>query len=374
MSTRCRGSQRVVVVVGATGAVGRELLEILRSRGVPDGAVRALASERSNGSLLPYGEIAIPVTSVCEEAFAGATLAIFAADAAVSRCWVPVARRAGALVIDNSSAFRLDADVPLVVPEVNGGCLEPLSGPSASGGLVANPNCSAAILTIAVAPLLREFGLEAITVSTYQAVSGAGLAAMEELKAQAARAVAGELQAPGVVFGEPCAFNVFSHDSAVELDSGINGEERKIISETRKLLATPRLPVTPTCVRVPVIRAHTQAITARLERAVTESEVRAALSGGAGLRMVDDRARNSFPTPLKASGCDDVLVGRVRLDPGLIEDVGPGVAPRSRGVCLLVCGDQLRKGAALNAVQIAEHLGVLEYLIRVEDRRKDRVA
>lgn len=333
-----------IAVVGATGAVGREALAIFAARGVPAAQIVALASDRSAGLELPYGADAVRVAAVTEQSFAGCRAALFAADADTARKLVPAARRAGCVVVDNSSAFRMDPGVPLVVPEVNGRCLDERPA------LIANPNCSAAILLVAVEPLRARFGITRIVVATYQAVSGAGIAAMDELRAQA-RAPEGSAPAPAV-FREPCAFNVFSHDSAVDAEDGLNVEERKLIEECRKITGQPDLAVTPTCVRVPVLRAHTEAITVTLARAAREDEVRAAYAGGAGLEVVDDRRANAFPTPLKAAGRDAVLVGRLRPDPG----VARGRDGASVGWCLLASGDQLRKGAALNAVQILERV------------------
>jgi aspartate-semialdehyde dehydrogenase len=294
------------------------------------------------------------VRELAPECFDDCPLAIFAADAQTAREYAPIAVGAGALVIDNSSAFRMDPAVPLVVPEVNGDQLE-----SGSPRLIANPNCTTIILLTALEPLRRAFGVEAIDVATYQAVSGAGLAGMEELLDQTRAAfvpTAGENGNGGPrVFAEPCAFNVFSHDSAIDVATGVNGEERKVIDETRKIWADPAVRVTPTCVRVPVLRAHTEAITVTLRKPATEREVRDALALGEGLEVIDDRAANRFPTPRRASERDPVLVGRIRPDPGEPSDEHG----RSRRWCLLACGDQIRKGAALNAIQIAEFAGRL---------------
>ncbi|MCC6676109.1 MAG: aspartate-semialdehyde dehydrogenase [Phycisphaerales bacterium] len=334
-----------LVIVGATGAVGREALGILEARGHPAAGIAAVASARSSGAKLGYAGGEIEVAALSERAFEGADVALFCADAETARRWAPVAVRAGAVVVDNSSAFRMDPDVPLVIPEVNGGLVAEAAGPR----IIANPNCSTIILLAALNPLRAVFGVERIVVATYQAVSGAGAAAIDELHGQA-RAVLGGGEARPEVFREPCAFNVFSHDSAVDEETGLNVEEQKLIAETRKIWGDEQVEVTPTCVRVPVVRAHTEAITVTLARSATEEEVRRAIGGGAGLAVIDDRPGNRFPTPLKAAGGDEVLVGRIRRDPGR----AAGPAGASRGWCLLVCGDQLRKGAALNAVQIAD--------------------
>lgn len=340
-----------VAVVGATGAVGRETISILRERGVAADRVLALASARSTGTRIAFGEREIPVfplrETAAEDAFGLADVVIFAADAETPRAYAPLALRRGAFVIDNSSAFRLEDGVPLVVPEVNGALLEGRQVPR----LVANPNCSTILLLVALEPLRASFGVRSVVVSTYQAVSGAGLAAIDELRAQSRGALEG-VRPDGRVFAEPCAFNVFSHDSAIDPATGMNGEERKLIEETRKIWNDPRVPITPTCVRVPVERAHSESVLVELRRPAHEEEVRQVLERGAGVRVIDDRAGNAFPTPLKASGHDDVLVGRIRPDPGAGFD-GRG---RSSRWCLWLSGDQIRKGAALNAVQIAERL------------------
>lgn len=344
----------LVAVVGATGAVGREVISVLLGRGVEARRIRALASERSAGSVLRVGAESFEVGIAGPGSFGGVGVAIFAADAETARGLAPAAVEAGATVIDNSSAFRRVEGVPLVVPEVNWGALE-----GGDSRLVANPNCSTILLVVALEPLRRAFGVEAIDVATYQAVSGAGQGGIDELLEQTRRELGGGgVPERGVVFQEPCAFNVFSHDSGVEGSTGLNGEERKLIEETRKIWGDRSVRVTPTCVRVPVVRAHTQAVTVTLRRGATEAEVRAALGGAPGVRVVDDRAANRFPTPRNASGGDDVLVGRIRPDPSEVGGEGNGVCGGRRW-CLMLSGDQLRKGAALNAVQIAEGLGLL---------------
>lgn len=338
-------------IVGATGAVGRETISILYERGVPANQILALASARSTGARLAYGEREIPVyqlrEAAAEDAFGRADVMIFAADAETSRAYTPLALQRGAIVVDNSSAFRLDDDVPLVVPEVNGALLEGRQVPR----IVANPNCSTILLLVALEPLRASFGVRSVVVSTYQAVSGAGIAAIDELRSQS-RAVLEGSERVRRVFAEPCAFNVFSHDSAIDPATGLNGEERKLIDETRKIWDDPRLSITPTCVRVPVERAHSESVVVELRQPAHEDEVRRVLERAPGVRVIDDRVGNAFPTPLKASGIDDVLVGRIRPDPGAGFD-GRGRCTRW---CLWLSGDQIRKGAALNAVQIAERL------------------
>ncbi|MBL8962704.1 MAG: aspartate-semialdehyde dehydrogenase [Phycisphaeraceae bacterium] len=351
-SVRVTGAARAgtgrFTVAGATGAVGREVLSILSARGVAAHRVVALASESSAGSTVPYGGAVLRVASLREDSFRPGDLALFATGAEVARRFAPMAVASGSWVVDNSSAFRLDPKVPLIVPEINGSRLTRTVTPPR---LVANPNCSTVILLTSLEPLRRDFGVRSIVVATYQAVSGAGLGAIEELRTQTRRVLDGAAAEPSY-FREPCAFNVFSHDSAVDEQTGLNGEERKIIDEARKIWMEPDLPITPTCVRVPVVRAHTQAITVRLGRPASEAQVRESLAGGAGIRVIDDRRENRFPTPLLATGRDEVLVGRVRPDPAA-RPAGGGVCD---SWCLLVSGDQLRKGAATNAVQIADLL------------------
>jgi aspartate-semialdehyde dehydrogenase len=369
MSGNRRLDRVKIAVVGATGAVGRELLSILEGDGVDASCVRVLASARSAGSRRPYAGGELLVGEALPESFAGVDVVFFTATAAVSKQLVPHAAAAGSLVVDNSSAFRLEPGVPLVVPEINGDLIEPSrtrwnpgvqSDPAgryrdetairggAGARVIANPNCSTIILLTGLEPLRRWFGIDRVHVCTYQAVSGAGASAIDELRHQSHEVLARRAAVPSV-FREPCAFNVFSHNSAVDEATGLNVEERKIIDESRKIWGLPNLHVTPTCVRVPVERAHLEAVTVTLGEAAREIEVRAAFDGAAGIRVIDDRAANSFPTPLKAAGRDEVLVGRIRPDPGTPIDANG----RTKCWSLLIAGDQLRKGAALNAVQIA---------------------
>lgn len=354
-------------MVGATGAVGEELLGILAERGVDPRRLRCLASSRSAGRRLSCGGTEIPVETATDEALRTlepGDLAFFSAGADVSRELAPVVAERGATMIDNSSAFRMDPDVPLVVPEINGNLLQAKDGPGPR--LVANPNCSAILLVMALEPLRRAFGIEEIVVSTYQAVSGAGAAALRELEDQSRTVLDGGEPVPSV-FGEPCAFNVFSHDSPVDPRTGRNVEEQKIIDETRRIWDLPRLALTVTCVRVPVRRAHTESILVTLSAPATEEQVRRALEAAAGVRVLDDREAGVFPTALAASGRDEVLVGRIRAEPlaaeatdeGRDREDGTAGTPRSRRFGLIAAGDQLRKGAALNAVQIAEVMGIL---------------
>jgi aspartate-semialdehyde dehydrogenase len=328
-----------VAIVGATGAVGQEFCAVLRERRFPIRGLRLFASARSAGRSVAGVDGPVTIEPLTPRCFEGVDVAFISAGAAVAREFVPQATRAGALVIDNSSAFRMDPDVPLVVPEINAAAAH------RHHGVIANPNCSAIILAVVVWPLHRINPIRRIVVSTYQAASGAGARALAELETQTRAVLAGQAAQPAV-FPVPCAFNVFSHNSPVGAD-GYNLEETKLIRETRRIFGAEALPIAPTCLRVPVLRAHTESISIEFSAPLPVAEARRILSAAPGVRLVDDAARGRFPTPLEATGQDDVLVGRIRHDPSV---------PDGRGLQLICSGDQLRKGAALNAVQIAELL------------------
>ncbi len=330
--------KRNVAILGATGAVGREFLSIFQERHWDIGELRLLASPRSAGAKVPYRGGALTVEEVSADSFKGVDIALFSAGAGPSRTWAPIATHAGARVIDNSSAFRMDADVPLVIPEIN---------PDAIGDsrLIANPNCSTIIMNMAVWPLHQRRRVKRIVVSTYQAASGAGWQAMQELEDQSRDVLTGKKASPKV-FPHAIAFNLFSHNTTIGPD-GYNVEESKMIHETRKIFREPRMAITATCIRVPVLRAHSESINLTFDEPMSEQEAREILSKAPGVKVVDDRAANYFPMPIDASGKDDVLVGRIRQDASL---------KGGHGLDLFVSGDQLRKGAALNAVQIAERL------------------
>jgi aspartate-semialdehyde dehydrogenase len=330
----------IVAIVGATGAVGAELIGCLEQRSFPLSSLKLLASGRSAGRAMGFRGGAIAVQALDERAFEGVDLALFAVDADTARTFVPIALQAGAVVVDNSSAFRLSH--PLIVPEINGTRLRAADG----GRLVANPNCTAIIACMALAPIQRRFGLRRVLMSSYQAASGAGAPAMAELLDSTRAYLEGRPFTP-TVLPHPYAFNVFSHNDAVDLASGYNGEEQKVMAETRILLDAPALPVGITSVRVPVLRAHAISIVAELDGPVDVDAVRAVLVDAPGVRLVDDRAANHFPMPAEAQNQGEVLAGRVRVDAS---------DPSGRSVALFVAGDQLLKGAALNAVQIAEAL------------------
>lgn len=330
------GSGYHVAIAGATGAVGTEFLRVLESHSFPVASLRLLASERSEGKKLRFRGEEITVQRLTENSFEGVQVAFFSAGASRSRQFAPAAVKAGAVVIDNSSAFRMDPQVPLVVPEIN------LEDARAHQGIIANPNCSTIIMLMAVAPLHRLSRVRRIVVSTYQSASGAGAQAMQELLDQTAAVLEGKEVTPRVL-PHRIAFNLFSHNSAIN-EWGYNEEEWKMIHESRKILHEPNLAITATCVRVPVLRAHSESINIEFaERRPSVDEAREALRAFPGVRVVDDRERNHFPMPIEASEREEVLVGRIR------EDVSNPMA-----LDLFVSGDQLLKGAALNAVQIAE--------------------
>ena len=328
----------MVAVIGATGAVGREALERLHRRKFPVRELRAIASQRSAGGVLPFAGGEVRVQALDDRAVAGVEVAILAADATTSREWAPRLVAAGAMVVDNSSAFRMDPAVPLVVPEINGDLLD------AKPELVANPNCTTIVSLMAAAPLHRLFGLSRLTACSYQAVSGAGLPAMQELETQARQWASGQA-VEAKVFRRPTLFNVFPHDSAL-LDDGSNEEETKLMKESRRILGLPGLRVSVTCARVPVRRSHAVALHMEFERAVDVTKAREALAHMPGVRVVDERA-GAPADPLMAAEGDDVLVSRVRVDHG---------GRDGHSLAAWAVGDQLLKGAALNAIQIAEHL------------------
>lgn len=329
-----------VAIVGATGAVGTELIACLQERQFPLRSLRLFASERSAGRTLAFRDGGLPVEVLTEDSFAGVDLALFSAGSGTSKRFAPAAVRHGAIVVDNSSAFRMDDSVPLVVPEVNAASTE------AHRGIVAVPNCVAIIAAVPLWPLQQAFGIDRVIASTYQAASGAGAAAMAELRASTSAYLAGRPFEPKVL-RHPYAFNLFSHDTAVDPETGSNDEETKVGRELRKIMGLPALRVGVTCVRVPVLRAHAIAMTVELRRPVTADDVRAVLTDAPGVRIVDNVADNHFPMPSEASGQGDILVGRIRRDAS---------DPEGRSISLFVAGDQLLKGAALNAVQIAEQL------------------
>ncbi|MBI4390911.1 MAG: aspartate-semialdehyde dehydrogenase [candidate division NC10 bacterium] len=326
-----------VAVVGATGAVGETLLQILEERKFPVRELRLLASERSAGKRLRFQDEEVPVAPLTADAFRGIEFALFSAGAARSKEFARAATRAGAIVIDNSSAFRMDPEVPLVIPEIN---------PDMAlrhKGIIANPNCTAIVMLMPLKPLHDFARVRRVVATSYQAVSGAGAKAIEELRRQVTAWVEGK-PLPVEVFPHQIAFNVLPHVDAF-LENGYTREEMKLVYETRKILGDERILVSPTTVRVPVFRAHAVAVNVETERPVPVATARALFAAFPGLRVLDDPARLEYPMPLSAAGTDDCYVGRIRQD-----------LTRENGLNFWAVGDQLRKGAALNAVQIAELL------------------
>ncbi|KAJ8479289.1 hypothetical protein OPV22_023016 [Ensete ventricosum] len=336
-----------VAVVGVTGAVGQEFLRVLSDRDFPYRNIRLLASRRSAGKHLTFEDREYTVEELRPESFEGIDIALFSAGGSISKEFGPVAVERGSIVVDNSSAFRMVPEVPLVIPEVNPEAMAHirLKGRSGKGALIANPNCSTIICLMAATPLHRHAKVVRMIVSTYQAASGAGAAAMEELLQQTHEVLDGK-QPTCKIFKQQYAFNLFSHNAAV-LSNGYNEEEMKLVKETRKIWNDMDVKVTATCIRVPVMRAHAESVNLQFEKPLDEDTARRILEGTAGVSVIDDRESNHFPTPLDVSNKDDVAVGRIRQD--LSQD-------GNLGLDIFVCGDQIRKGAALNAIQIAEKL------------------
>jgi len=330
----------VIAIVGATGAVGAEFIGCLTARNFPVGKLKALASARSAGKTLDFRGEKIVVEELTDRSFDGVDIALFSAGGGISRKFAPIAVKAGAVVVDNSSAFRMDPDVPLVIPEINADRIRDHKG------IIANPNCSTITALVPLWPIHRKNRIRRVILSTYQAASGAGAAAMEELE-QSTRAFLDGKQFQPRVLPHPYAFNVFSHNTDIDPKTGYNDEETKVIRETRKIFADDKIAIGVTCIRVPVLRAHSESITFECEKPISEADVRAILADAPGVRIVDDREKNYFPMPIDASGQGDVLVGRIRKD---LSD------PSGHSIAMFVAADQLLKGAALNAVQIAEYL------------------
>jgi len=326
-----------VAIVGASGAVGVEMIRTLERRNFPVGSLRLLASKRSAGKSLNFRGETLAIEELTPSSFEGVDIALFSAGGGISKEWGPEAVKAGAVVVDNSSAFRLDESVPLVVPEIN--AQDALS----HQGIIANPNCTTAITLMALYPLHQAFGVERVFASTYQAVSGTGAQAIVELENQVRQLSQGEDVSPEV-YPHQIAFNVLPHVDSF-LPEGYTREEMKLENEGRKIMHHPSFRASVTCVRVPVYRAHSIAISAEFQQPVDLQRAQDILSRAPGLDVVDDPQQNQYPLPLLASGKDHCQVGRLRVDCAL-----------ENGLCFWVAGDQLLKGAALNAVQIAELL------------------
>lgn len=329
-------------IVGATGAVGREMLKVLEQRAVPIRSLRLYASARSAGETLEYGDGVLTVEALPEDPPGDIDVVLMSAGSAVSRVAAPKFAARGAVVIDNSSAFRMDPRVPLVVPEANGDTA--FEAIQASGSrIIANPNCSTIQMVVVLKPLHDAFGLERVVVSTYQSVSGAGQRGISELSDQIV-ALFNHREAEHQQFPHQIAFNSIPAIGAFRED-GYTEEEWKLVAETRKIMGLPTLPVAPTCVRIPVFSCHSESLHLGFKRKVTPIQVRACLAQAEGVVVVDRPAEDSYPMGFPLAGSDDVHVGRIRQDPS-----------DDRSVLLWVVADNLRKGAALNAVQIVEHL------------------
>jgi aspartate-semialdehyde dehydrogenase len=333
-------SNPVVAIVGATGAVGVELLQCLEQRKFPLKELKLFASARSAGKTMKFRGKDLRVEELTEGSFAGVDIGLFSAGSGTSKKFAPAAVKAGTVVVDNSSAFRMDLEVPLVVPEINAEAI------ATHKGIIANPNCSAIISITPLWPVHRKNRIKRMLISTYQAASGAGWAAMEELR-ESTRAYLEGRKFEHKVLPHPYAFNAFSHNTKIDPATAHNEEETKVINETRKIFGDPNIAIGITCVRIPVLRAHCMSVTFECEKPITPEEVRAIIAKAPGCRVVDDQQRNYFPMPVDASGKDDILVGRIRRD--LSDSTG-------RSISIFSAGDQLLKGAALNAVQIAERL------------------
>lgn len=329
-----------VGVIGATGAVGKEIVEVLAKRRFPVTELRLFASTRSAGTKTktPFGEITIKEYSL--DAARKLDLALLAVSGDFAKAHARALAAEGVAVVDNSSAFRLEADVPLVVPEVNADAI-------GDHRLIANPNCTTAILVVALEPLRQAFGLKRVIVSTYQAASGAGAEGMAELERETRRVLVDGQPAQHEVFSHPLAFNVIPQIDSFQ-PNAYTREEMKVAWESRKIMSMPELPISCTAVRIPTYRVHAEAVTIETERPVTPEAARAVLAKAAGVKVIDDPAKQQYPMPITATGQDDVEAGRIRANP-VFGDCG---------LDLFLCGDQLLKGAALNAVQIAEKMKI----------------
>src|SRR2546428_340867 len=333
-----------VAIVGATGAVGAELLRVLERRNFPVKKLRPISSARSAGKWISFRGESVAVEQLTDRSFDKIDIVFFSAGGELSRSWVPVARESGAVVIDNSSVFRMNADVPLVIPEING------EDARQHRGVIANPNCTTAIALMAIYPLHRVFGVRRVLAASYQAVSGSGQRAIDELTRQVEAFCSPVADAPAshseaaTVYPHPIAFNVLPHVD-VFLENGYTKEEMKMQNEGRKIMHLPTFRASVTCVRVPVYRAHSVAINAEFEKSVSVEHAREVLAKAPGLELVDEPQNNRYPMPLSVAGKDNCEVGRIRVDCAF-----------ENGLSFWVSGDQLLKGAALNAVQIAELL------------------
>ena len=326
-----------VAVVGATGAVGNLMVKVLEERSFPVGELTLLASARSLGKTLPFKGTELPVQELREDSFASIQVALFSAGGSVSKKFAPLAAAAGCLVIDNSSAFRMDPTVPLIVPEVNPDAVAP------HPNIIANPNCSTIQMVVALKPIYDAAGIKRIVVTTFQAVSGTGKRAIEELRQQVSDVVQGR-EVQREIYPHQIAFNCFPHIGAF-LENGYTEEEMKMVNETQKIFGDPEIAVCATTVRVPVYFGHSESVNIETKTPIAVDRVRALLEKAPGVRVVDEVAKARYPIPLEAEGTDETLVGRIRQDLSV-----------ANGLVMWVVADNIRKGAATNAVQIAELL------------------
>jgi aspartate-semialdehyde dehydrogenase len=334
-----KGKSYAVAVAGATGAVGLEMIKTLEQRRFPAGSIKLLASERSEGKESRFNGKTIKVEKLTKESFKGIQVALFSAGASRSLEFAPAAAASGAVVVDNSSAFRMDPEIPLVVPEVNPHAVAQYK----KRGIIANPNCSTIQMVVALKPIHDAARIKRIVVSTYQAVSGTGLKAIDELLVQT-RALLNSQEIQKKVYPHQIAFNCLPHIDSF-LDNGYTKEEMKMVNETRKIMEDPTIRVTATTVRVPVLHSHSESVNIETEKKITPQQVREILSKAPGVKVVDNPALNEYPLAIHAAGRDETFVGRIREDESI-----------PNGINLWIVSDNVRKGAALNAVQIAEIL------------------
>jgi aspartate-semialdehyde dehydrogenase len=335
-----------VAIMGATGAVGQEMLRTLEMRHFPCTSLRLLASERSVGKKFPFRGRLVPVEKLTPDSFKGIDIVLASAGASVSREFVPHAVKAGAVVVDNTSAFRMEPDIPLVVPEVNAHALEKHKG------IIANPNCSTAQMVVVLAPIHRMVGIKRLVIATYQSVSGTGQKAIDECLRQTRELlVEGKRDVECKVYPHRIAFNVLPHID-VFLENGYTKEEMKMVNETHKILEDQSIAITATTARVPVLRGHSESVNVETHKKITAQEVRDLLANAPGVVVVDDPKNNDYPTAIYSEGRDETYVGRIREDISI-----------PNGIEMWIVSDNLRKGAALNAVQIAEEL-IARKLIR----------
>lgn len=331
-------NQKKIAILGATGLVGREMLKTLEERDYPIKDIKLLASPRSAGTVMTFKGEKYVVEAVNENSFKDIDIALFSAGGGTSRTWAPVAVESGCVVVDNSSAWRMDPSCPLVIPEINGDDIKEHKG------IIANPNCSTIQALMAIWPLHKYGNLKYMNISTYQSVAGTGIKAVDELKEESSQVLANEKVTTNNVYPHQIAFNLLPHIGSFD-DDGISEEEWKMVNESKKIMHLPELRVSGITVRVPIFRCHGESVTVQFEREISPTKAREILSEADGVALQDDVSQNIYPLPVEVQGKDEVYVGRVRKDTGL-----------DNAIAMWVVGDNLRKGAALNAVQIAEHL------------------